>query len=666
MTFLGSASELVKEMMGLSDGDPFSDDDFVYQASKLSKPPVSTTPTSKRSSPPKKKEEKPQRVVMVSVMDEELKEKERQKQRQMEEERKEEEKEEEFELVFTPINNCPNCSQIVPRPTKKPALTFEKLHPQLQLTCSSCSTTFCTICTETSTTHAPTPCYTSCCYIAFRIIQHLTKLILSYNIKVTNTASNYMPKGTGYGTGSSSAPINPLLFKEKTKKVDSHVTKLMLTMAKCVAMAQQSGVPLTEGLGSFPSMHTILCCSKFEAIISYFLRNDSFFDMTERGDLYRTLFQLVDLLCTDEILKSQLLIKQKKGSVSNLLENMNSKVTILLSSKHLQGDQRIMDLCSMVSKLFSALRKREQEKKVAEEKEEEKNTTPATAADADAAAATTTTTATTAAATITTTTTTTTTLSSYVDMMQDHQFGELEMKGVPPFVHHYASQASPSSLTNLMRSQRICLELQNLCSPDFLSEQGKTGILVRFDPNSLGLMRVMITGPPGTPYAFGCFIFDIFLPSSYPGQPPLVWLMTTGHGSVRFNPNLYNCGKVCLSLLGTWSGGVEEKWNPAVSTIAQVLLSLQSMVLVSEPYFNEPGYQSTYGTEHGKRASDSYNTNIERSTMKFAILEHLKVPPYGFEEATKAHIMCNRQAILQLMQVKSPELVAEFKALLNI
>lgn len=33
-------------------------------------------------------------------------------------------------------------------------------------------------------------------------------------------------------------------------------------------------------------------------------------------------------------------------------------------------------------------------------------------------------------------------------------------------------------------------------------------------------------------------------------------LQTTGKGTVRFNPNLYNCGKVCLSLLGTslnWS-----------------------------------------------------------------------------------------------------------------
>jgi baculoviral IAP repeat-containing protein 6 len=43
----------------------------------------------------------------------------------------------------------------------------------------------------------------------------------------------------------------------------------------------------------------------------------------------------------------------------------------------------------------------------------------------------------------------------------------------------------------------------------------------------------------------GCFAFDIFIPGDYPQVPPLVNLETTGSGTVRFNPNLYNCGKVC-------------------------------------------------------------------------------------------------------------------------
>ena len=48
-------------------------------------------------------------------------------------------------------------------------------------------------------------------------------------------------------------------------------------------------------------------------------------------------------------------------------------------------------------------------------------------------------------------------------------------------------------------------------------------------------------------------------------------------------------GKVCLSLLGTWEGAKGEGWNANASTALQVLLSIQSLILVPQPYFNEPG-----------------------------------------------------------------------------
>jgi len=51
-------------------------------------------------------------------------------------------------------------------------------------------------------------------------------------------------------------------------------------------------------------------------------------------------------------------------------------------------------------------------------------------------------------------------------------------------------------------------------------------------------------GPEDTPYSGGLFTFDIMCPADYPNAPPKVNLATTGGGSVRFNPNLYNCGKV--------------------------------------------------------------------------------------------------------------------------
>lgn len=99
--------------------------------------------------------------------------------------------------------------------------------------------------------------------------------------------------------------------------------------------------------------------------------------------------------------------------------------------------------------------------------------------------------------------------------------------------------------------------------------------------------KIMIAGPENTPYSGGLFEFNCFLPMQYPNVPPLINLCTTGGGRVRFNPNLYNCGKVCLSLLGTWLGSAEEEWQPRKSTLLQVLVSIQSMILVEAPYFNE-------------------------------------------------------------------------------
>ena len=83
-------------------------------------------------------------------------------------------------------------------------------------------------------------------------------------------------------------------------------------------------------------------------------------------------------------------------------------------------------------------------------------------------------------------------------------------------------------------------------------------------------IQFAISGPEDTPYSGGLFIFDTFFPGEYPTNCPKVNMQTTGQGQVRFNPNLYNCGKVCLSLLGTWQGAAGETWDPKCSTLLQV------------------------------------------------------------------------------------------------
>ena len=50
--------------------------------------------------------------------------------------------------------------------------------------------------------------------------------------------------------------------------------------------------------------------------------------------------------------------------------------------------------------------------------------------------------------------------------------------------------------------------------------------------------------------------------------------------------------QVCLSLLGTWHGGHEsEKWNAASSSTFQIVMSIQSQIMVEDPYFNGGGKQ---------------------------------------------------------------------------
>lgn len=167
---------------------------------------------------------------------------------------------------------------------------------------------------------------------------------------------------------------------------------------------------------------------------------------------------------------------------------------------------------------------------------------------------------------------------------------------------------------------------------------------------------MLISGPADaldpaneTPYAFGLFEFHLFIPAHYPSVPPLVNLQTTGGGMVRFNPNLYSDGKVCLSLLGTWHG---EGWTPpsagsSGSTILQVLVSIQSIIMVPKPYFNEPGYAEEEGTPAGEQRSREYNGDVRLHTLRHAVRDVLRKPPAGFEAAVAAHFRHVRPLLLR-------------------
>jgi len=126
----------------------------------------------------------------------------------------------------------------------------------------------------------------------------------------------------------------------------------------------------------------------------------------------------------------------------------------------------------------------------------------------------------------------------------------------------------------------------------------------------------LILGPPGTPYCLGLFHFDLKFPSDYPNSPPKVLITTTGGGHVRFNPNLYSTGKVCLSILGTWRAEHSgEQWS-AVQSVTSVLLSIQSL-LHDKPYHNEPSFEQDDGSGDIQR----YNDKILHETVRVAVCD---------------------------------------------
>ncbi|KAJ4886536.1 putative ubiquitin-conjugating enzyme E2 25 [Raphanus sativus] len=168
-------------------------------------------------------------------------------------------------------------------------------------------------------------------------------------------------------------------------------------------------------------------------------------------------------------------------------------------------------------------------------------------------------------------------------------------------------------------------------------------IFVRAYESRMDLMRAVIVGADGTPYHDGLFFFDIFFPDTYPSVPPMVHYQS---GGLRINPNLYNCGKVCLSLLGTWSGAPKEKWIPNNSTMLQVLVSIQGLILNEKPYFNEPGYERTAGSAGGEAQSKAYSENTFLLSLK-TMVYNMRRPPKYFEDFSYGHFFSCAHDVLR-------------------
>ena len=115
----------------------------------------------------------------------------------------------------------------------------------------------------------------------------------------------------------------------------------------------------------------------------------------------------------------------------------------------------------------------------------------------------------------------------------------------------------------------------------------KSGIYFFYDEKNIGILYFLVVGIEGTPYERGIYPFKMEIPVAFPFEPPLMKIILPNDGHSRMNPNLYVNGKVCLSMINTWSG---PGWLPSF-TLEKIIVVTQALVMRENPLVNEPGHK---------------------------------------------------------------------------
>ena len=169
------------------------------------------------------------------------------------------------------------------------------------------------------------------------------------------------------------------------------------------------------------------------------------------------------------------------------------------------------------------------------------------------------------------------------------------------------------------------------------------GIYYVHDDEDILKGYAMIVGPSDTPYFSGFYFFKLQYTADYPYSPPVV-TYHTNDGVVRFNPNLYTNGKVCVSILNTWRG---EQWS-SCQTITTILLTLCTL-FIKNPIVNEPGLTIS------NPDCEPYNSIIRYSNINVAICDMIQQKNIFLQEFKvfypymKEHFLKNYDSILAIL-----------------
>lgn len=209
------------------------------------------------------------------------------------------------------------------------------------------------------------------------------------------------------------------------------------------------------------------------------------------------------------------------------------------------------------------------------------------------------------------------------------------------------------SMSAPQAKRRLLKDIERAQEP-LMREQG---IYYVVDSCMMNKGFALIEGPENTPYEGCLLLFSFIFPDDYPFSPPKVLFHTTD-GKTRFHPNLYIDGKVCLSILGTYSG---PTWS-GTQTLSSILLSLQGL-LDTNPLAHEPAFEK--GTLFDYRHKE-YADAVEHNMTKLMLqsIERFEENPSNHEWSPFEEIVVQRLPVLKerlrkkiLAKSKYPEMM---------
>lgn len=147
------------------------------------------------------------------------------------------------------------------------------------------------------------------------------------------------------------------------------------------------------------------------------------------------------------------------------------------------------------------------------------------------------------------------------------------------------------------------------------------GIYYHIDEENIRVLHILIVpkekqeGDLVSPYTYGFFMFQIIFGGEFPLSPPNVSFYPQ-QDYCRLHPNYYKMGKVCLSVINTWSN---NDWTPSTS--------IMSLINILEERLNENGICFEPGLERSSvEKKKAFNTAIEYAKYKVCILDVLEHP----------------------------------------